>query len=44
LAIPHFLAKKTLSFEQFETSMNVEIIIVKAFCDFGHNLFKKQRF
>jgi len=24
--------------------MNMEIIIVKTFCDFGHNVFKKQPF
>jgi len=24
--------------------MNMEIAIVKTFCDFGHNVFKKQRF
>jgi len=24
--------------------MNMEIAIVKTFCDFGHNIFKKQPF
>jgi len=24
--------------------MNMEITIVKTFCDFGHNFFKKQTF
>jgi len=30
--------------EQFETPMNMEITIVKTFCDFGHNFFEKQPF
>jgi len=43
LVKPHFGKKYTAS-EQFETPMNMEIIIVKTFCDFGHNVFKKQPF
>jgi len=39
-----FLAKNILSSKQFETPMNMEITIVKTFCDFGHNFFKKQPF
>jgi len=41
-----FLAKTIglLPSEQFETPMNVETTIVKIFCDFGHNFFKKQSF
>jgi len=30
--------------EQFQTPMNIEITIVKTFCEFGHNFFKKQPF
>jgi len=43
LAEPHFWQKYTVS-EQFETPMNMEITIVKTFCDFSHNVFKKQLF
>jgi len=28
--------------EQFETTTNTEITVVKTFCDFGHNIFEKQ--
>jgi len=38
-----FSAKNILLSEQFETPMNIEIVIVRKFCDFGHNL-KKQPF
>jgi len=27
--------------KQFETPMNIKITIVKTFCGFGHNFFKK---
>ena len=36
-----FSAKNMLPSEQFETPMNMEITIVKTFCDLGHNFFKK---
>jgi len=39
-----FLAKNILPSQQFETPMHTEITIVKTFCDFGHNFFKKQPF
>jgi len=44
LAKPHFFGKKYTASEQFETPMNMEITIVKIFCDFGHNVFKNQPF
>jgi len=44
LAKPHFFGKKYTASKQFETPMNMEITIVKTFCDFGHNVFKKQAF
>jgi len=44
LAKLHFLAKIILPSKQFVTPVNIEITIVKTFCDFGHKVFKKQPF
>jgi len=44
LAKPHFFGKKYTASEQLKTPINMEITIVKPFCDFGHNVFKKQEF
>jgi len=44
LCKPHFFGKNSTASEQFETPMNMEITIVKTFCDFDHKVSKKQSF
>jgi len=38
----NFVGKNTLPSEYFESSVFVQVTIVEGFCNFGHNVFKKQ--